>query len=109
MLDVEAGTPWAFSESKILAASCASTKVVAAEGDSRGSRCLVRKGGMEIALVVKTGLAFASFALCTPSIVVTKLSVAHEGHSTSLLCSNAFDVNFIGIAALSAPNRPKCS
>ena len=109
MLEAEAGVVWVFSVSKILAASCASTKVLAAEGEFRGRRCLVMNGGMDRALVMKTGLAYLAFACCTPSSVVTILRVAQDGHSTSLLCSRALEANFMGIAVLLEPNSPKCS
>jgi len=111
MLEAEAGVVGVFSVSKILAASCASTKFLAVEGEFRGRRCLVMNGGMDRALVMKTGLGpkSSSFACCTPSSVVTILSVAQDGHSTSLLCNSALEANFIGIAALLEPNSPKCS
>ena len=78
-------------------------------GELRGMICFVRKGGREIALGINTGVAFASFALFTPSTVVTILSVAQEGHSTSLVCRSALEVSFIGMAGLFSPKSPKCS
>ena len=69
----------------------------------------MRKGRMGNALVIKTGLVFASLAFWTPSSVVTIYIVAPEGYSTSLLCSIALEVNFIGMAASSSQNSPKCS
>ena len=67
------------------------------------------KGGRGIALVINVGHALASFASSTSSSVVTLLSVAQEGHSTSFACRMDVSLNFIGIALFESPNSPKYS